>query len=251
MRGWTLIELIVSMTVLAIVMIPVAFMSKEYIYGIQHSRQIAAAEGLAKTEMAKIDNLSYNDPSLADGYDNTVFDYEGCPFNLRRTVNYVDGWGDDLKQVQVRVYPDSDAAHFLVHLITYVADIAYGAGSGGSSPGGGMADSLVVSAGNISGSRLLNVTLQNTDSGPITVDAVIATFTGVSGIKFQSVVMNAVTRWTGNSNSPTTATLSPAFTLSAGTTYSNTAFFNFSKNLGTISLIFVMSDGSQTPAYSW
>ncbi|MFH1441895.1 MAG: prepilin-type N-terminal cleavage/methylation domain-containing protein [Candidatus Omnitrophota bacterium] len=250
-RSFTLIELIMSVVIIAIVMIPVAFMSMEYIYAIQHSRQIAAAEGLAKVEMAKVNNLAYTDSTLADGYDNTTANYEGYPFNLRRTVSYVSGWSNNLKQVQVRVYPSLDATHFLVNLITYVANVTYGAGSGGTIPSGGMADSLVVTGGSISGTALQNVTLQNTSTNTITISEVIVTFTGEAGIKVQSVIMNTITRWTGNANSPRTAILSPTFTLSASTTYTNTGFFNFSKNLSTVSVVFVMSDGSQTAAYSW
>ena len=99
-QGFTLIELIMTIVVLAIVMIPLGFMSMEYMQAIVHSRGLAVAEGLVKTEMAKINNLSYSDSTLEDGDDDTTSNYEGHSYDLRRTVDYVVGSSNNLKKVQ-------------------------------------------------------------------------------------------------------------------------------------------------------
>jgi len=255
--GFTLIELIVTIVVLGLVMIPLGLMSIEYMGSIVYSRDSGVAEGLAKLEMSKVNNLAYSDASLADGYDSTTSSYEGYPYNLRRTVNYVSGWSNNLKKVQVRVYPLGDSTNSLVNLITYVADASFGKGSeGGAVARGGESDSLVASGGSISGQNLQNVTLQNTGSSAITITGVIISFTGSgpggSGIKLKTITMDSVVRWSGNASSGDTITLTTNFTLSAGTTYSNTGLFAFSKTLASVSsLVFIMSDGSQTSSYSW
>lgn len=127
-NSFTLIELIITIVVLGIVMIPVGLMSMEYVRGIAYSRDLTVIEGLAKLEMSKINNLDYNDATLANGYNNTSTNYEDYPYDLRRTVEEIGG----IKKVQVRVYLAGDGANQLINLITYLADVSFGAGSGGS-----------------------------------------------------------------------------------------------------------------------
>lgn len=249
--GFTLIELIITIIVLGIVMIPLAFMSLEYVQGIAFSRELVIAEGLAETEMAKINNLSYSDVALADGYDNTTLNYEGYGVDLNRKVDFVAGSSNNLKKVEVAIYESGTTAQ-LAKLITYVADISFGPGSGGGGVGGGEADSLVVSDGSISGTDLQNVTLQNTDPADITITGIIISFTGAGGIKLNTITMGGAEKWSGNVSSGSTITFDTNFTLTASTTYTNTGLFEFSKNLTSVtSLTFIMSDGSQTVGYSW
>jgi hypothetical protein len=122
----------VTLVVLGIVMIPVGAMSLEYMRGIVYSRELGVAEALAKIEVSKINNLAYDDPTLADGYDHTFTSYEGYAYDVRRTVSYVDQglWGTNLKKVRVRVYPSNDSNNALANFITYIADVSFGAGSG-------------------------------------------------------------------------------------------------------------------------
>lgn len=253
LRSFTLIELIITIVLMGILMIPLGIMSMEYMRGIVYVRDLGTAEGLGKIETAKINNLSYSDATLADGYDNTITNYEGYPYDLRRTVNYVAGWNNNLKQVQVRVYPSGNTTAFLANLITYIANVNFGAGSaGGAAATGNSADSLVVSGGSIAGMNLENVTLQNTGSTPITITAMLISFTGQSGIKFASVTIDGTQRWSGNASSGDSIALNTSFTLAGNTTYSNTGIFTFSKTLTSVaSLILIMDDGSQSTVYSW
>jgi len=251
-RGFTLIELIMAIVVLAIVMIPLGVISLEYMRGVVYSRELVVAEGLAKTEMAIINNLSYTDATLEDGDDDTTTNYQGYAYDLRRTVSFVPGWSNNLKQVNVRVYPTGTAVQ-VVELVTYIANVAFGHGSGGGGPGGGgEADSLVVSAGTMDGKKLKNITLENTDADTITITGVTISFAGAGGIKLKTITMNGIQRWSGTENSGSTVTLDTSFALAAGTTYPNTATFSFSKDLSSVSsLIFIMSDATETSVYSW
>ena len=233
-------------------MIPLGFMSIEYVRAIVYSRDLGVAEGLAKVEMAKINNLSYSDATLADGYDNTASNYEGYGYGLRRTVDDVAGWSGNLRQVQVRVFPSGESSLHLVNLITYVANVSYGVGSGGGAIGSGEASSLVVSGGSISGQDLQNVTLENTSVDPITITGITISFTGTPGIKFTTITMDSLERWSGTVSSGQTATFDTNFVLSASTVYANTGLFEFSKNLSSVtSLVFIMDDTSETSSYSW
>ncbi len=248
-RSFTLIELIITITLMGIVLIPLGLMSLEFTREIVYSRDIGRAEALAKLEIAKINNLSYADPSLAAGYDNTTANYEGYPYDLRRSVTA--GPVANLKQVQVRVYPAGNTTNFLANAITYIGNnIAFGAGSGGMAVG--EAGSLVVSGGNISGSQLQNVNLQNTDpANSITITGIIISFTGSGGIRLQSITMDGIQRWSGSASSGATITLTSSFTLAANTTYSNPTFLTFSRTLTSVtSLVFIMQDSTQTTSYS-
>lgn len=251
-KSFTLIEIIVTITILGIIMAPLGLMGLEYMKGIARSRDLGVAQNLAKLEMAKVNNLAYIDITLVDGYDNTTVNYEGFPYSLQRTVNYVAGSSNNLKQVQTRLYRGSDTSDLLAGLITYVASVSYGSGSGGGATGGGQSSSLVVSGGSISAKTLQNVTLQNSGASDITITGLIISFSGSGGIKFKSTTIDGSQRWSGTVNSGSTVTLDTSFTLIASTTYNNTALFTFSKNLSSVSsLVFIMSDATETSAYSW
>lgn len=252
-NAFTLIELIVTIVVLGLVLIPLGLMCGEYMGAIVYSRDSGVAENLVKTEMAKVNNLAYGDPTLATSVDSTTSNYEGYPYDLRRKVDGVSGYGSDLKEVNIWVYPPGESTNHLAHTITYLADISFGAGSqGGAVASGDEADSLAVADGSISGKNLQNVTLQNTGAADITITGVIISFTGAFGIKFKKATMDSAERWSGTKASGSTVTLDTNFTLTASTTYSNTGLFEFSKNLTSVtSLVFIMSDGSQSSSYSW
>ena len=250
-KSFTLIELIVTIVVLGMVMVPLGFMSIEYVRSIVYSRDLGIAEGLVRLEMSKINNLDYEDATLDDGYDTTTNNYEGYSLNLNRKVDYVPDTDNNLKKVEVSVY-ESGTTTQLVKLVTYVASVSFGPGSGGGAVGGGAAASLAVSDGEIDGDVLVDVTLQNTSGDPITITGVTISFTGQSGIKLRTIEIDDEEKWSGNVSSGATITLDTSFTLAANTTYEEAGLFEFSKDLTSVtSLVFIMSDGSETESYSW
>ena len=253
MRGFTLIELVITILIISLFVAGIAMIMGQVVVGLAFSGDTVKALSLARLEMSRVNNLPYSDATLADGYNVTTTNYESSVYDLNRAVDYVAGTSNNLKEVNVSVYL-TGTADILSSLTTYVADIDFGPGSGGGSPGGGgtEAGSLSASGGSISAKLLQNVTLANTSTdSTITITGVTVTFTGSSGIKLKAIRMNGTDRWTGIKSSGSTITLTSSFTLAIDTTYSNTAKFTFSKNLSSASVIFNMSDGSSTTAYSW
>lgn len=255
-HGFALIELIISIVVLGIVLIPLGLMSMEYMREIVYSRDLAAAEGLAKTEMSIVNNIPYSDATLADGYDNTTSNYAEHPYDLCRTVSFANSPTNTLKKVQVRVYPSGSTTQ-LANVITYLASVSFGTGSGGgSTSSGGQSDFLVVSAGVVSANRLHQIDMQNTDpANSITISQVIISWTNSKDSQPASLTqieMGGSTRWSGTeSTSGSTVTLTSPFTLSANTTYTNTGIFTFSQGIKSVTIIFVMSDSSTTASMIW
>ena len=250
-KGFTLIELIMTIVVLGLIMIPLGFMSMEYVRSIVYSRDLGIAEGLARVEMSKINNLAYDNNTLEDGDDDTTSSYEGYHLDLNRKVDYVPDTDYGLKKVEVSVY-ESGTTTQLVKVVSYIADVSFGPGSGGGAAGGGAAASLAVSDGEIDGDVLVDVTLQNTSGDPITITGVTISFTGQSGIKLRTIEIDDEEKWSGNASSGATITLDTSFTLTANTTYEEAGLFEFSKDLTSVtSLIFIMSDASETESYSW
>lgn len=248
-RGFSLIEFIMTITVLGLVLIPLGVMSIEFTRGLVYSRNLGAPEGLTKIEMAKVNNLAYDNLTLADGYDNTTVNYEGYPYDLRRTVNYVSGSGNLLKNVQLRVYLAGKTTNPLVNAITYKADVSFGAGSAGGTPGYAQANALEVSGGSIVGKQLKDVTLANVDpTASITITGMTITFTGAAG-SVTKVTIGGTVKWSGSASSPATIILSSPFDLFSNFTY--TLLIDFDKHPSSVTLVFVMAGGSQTVSYSW
>ncbi|MBI4335522.1 MAG: prepilin-type N-terminal cleavage/methylation domain-containing protein [Candidatus Omnitrophica bacterium] len=248
-KGFTLVEIIITIVIWSVLILSVAFMAKEHIIGAQAAADISVAYNLARLEMSKVNSLTYSDATLADGYNNTTTGYEAYRYDLNRTVNYVSGSGNNIKKVAVTVY-EPGSSRRLAGLVTYIADVSSGPGSGGGSAG--EADSLAVSGGSVSGKNLEDITLINTSLSAITITGVTISFTGQGGIKLQKITMDGTERWEGNESSGGTVTLDTAFTLQANTTYTNTGLFEFKKNLTSVTgLVFIMSDGTETGGYTW
>ncbi len=253
MRGFTLIELVVTILIISLFVAGIAMIMGQVVVDLAFSGDTVKALSLARLEMSKVNNLSYSDSTLADGYDITTTNYEGSAYDLNRTVDYVIGTSNDLKEVNVLVYP-TGTTDILSGLTTYVADIAFGPGSGGNGPEGGGVESasLSVSGGTVKKKDLKDVTLTNTSTdSTITITGATATFTGSPGIKLKKIRINGTDRWSGNENSGSTITLTSSFTLAIDTNYNKTAKFSFKKNLSSVTIVFHMSDGSSTTAYSW
>lgn len=130
--SFTLIEIIITIVLVGLALIPLSIMALEYVRGTFYSRDLGVVEGLAKDELSKVNSLSFNDPTLADGYNNITGNYQGYPFDLQRSVNIVPGMNNALKQVQVRIYPAGDLSRQLINITTFVASTSFGPGSGGN-----------------------------------------------------------------------------------------------------------------------
>ena len=254
--GFTLIEIIITIVVIAIFVSGAALVFHQIIEGSMFSGDLIEGLNLARREMSKVINLAYGDATLDDGYDTTTTNYDSSGYDLNRKVDIVAGTSDNLKKVEVTVYP-TGKTNQLVKLATYVADVSFGPGSGGAAPGSGQeADSLTVSGGTISGKKLQNIDMENTDAtDDITLSQVTVSWTNsnpANPASLTTIEMDSSTRWSGSeATSGTTIALTSTFTLSAATSYNNTGKFTFSQNVSSVTLTFIMSDASSTSGYSW
>ncbi len=255
-KGFTLIEVITSVVVIAIVMIPVTLISMEYVRSAAYADSLTMATNLVRMEMAVVNNLNYSNPTLADGYDNTSANYSGYKYDLRRTVNFVPGTANNVKSVRIRVYPNGSAEQ-LMETATYVMDIQYGMGSAGGTAGD-EAVSFLASGGTLTRSALSGVVLQNTRlTGNITVTGVVITPTinkTISGITMggESHLSTSVSL---PANTATTVNFTKNFFMNSNILYSGadggTFSFNSTNVTHTITIQFIFYDGTQSAPYSW
>lgn len=123
-RGFTLIELIMTIIVMGIVAIPLSLMITEHVRSVFVLRDLTMARNLAQFEMERVNNMNYAN-ILSASFPN----YQGYNYNVTRTVTYVQGDGasvESLKRIRVDV-TKSGQTNVLVSVITYVAgNISYG-----------------------------------------------------------------------------------------------------------------------------
>jgi len=247
--GFTLIELIITICLLGIVLIPLGIISIELMRTLVNTRDSGVAEGLARTEMAKVNNIPY--ASLAS---TTITSYDGYPYDLYRTVNVVSGFSDNLKQVQIKIFPAGNTKDLLINEISYAGSFAlFGAGT---APASGMANSAVLSSGFVvnTGSRALNgVVMSNIGSGLIMVTRVSTSFTGAGLLRITGIRMAGQLLWSGSVANTLNTTLTSAFSLAAGGVRTRTPLLIFNnRNLTSVTAwVFTMSDGTQSVSYGW
>ena len=123
-KGFTLIELIMTIVVIAIIAIPLALLVMEHLSSTLRSEDYTMAVNLARFEMENIKNLNY--ANIVSG---SFPNYQGYSFDITRTISFAQGSGatpESLKLVQVDVNRSGSAA-ILFTLKTYIAqNVAYG-----------------------------------------------------------------------------------------------------------------------------
>ncbi len=128
-KGFTLIELMMTIVVVGIISVPVALLINQEIKSVFISQDSTMARNLARVEMEKVNNMAIL--SYANIASTNFSNYEGYDYNVNRTVAYVPGKGNDttpesLKEITVTV-TKSNSTETLSTLITYIAkNISYG-----------------------------------------------------------------------------------------------------------------------------
>ncbi|MFH1762442.1 MAG: prepilin-type N-terminal cleavage/methylation domain-containing protein, partial [bacterium] len=133
-KGFTLIELIISIVLMGIIISTIALTYNQLLKGIVKNIQISKAIGLSKTEISIVNNTAYDDPALANGYNNTITDYLGSGYDLNRSVSYVSGndaSAESLKKVTVKVFPAGSTSALISSNIYLAKNVTIGKGSGG------------------------------------------------------------------------------------------------------------------------
>lgn len=122
--GFSLIELIMTIVVMSIVSVPLSLLIGAHLESVFVSEDEAMAQNLARFEMEKVNNMNYANVTSAN-----FSNYQGYPYDLVRTVSYVQGNGataESLKKITVDV-TKSNGTNVIAGLITYLAkNVVYG-----------------------------------------------------------------------------------------------------------------------------
>jgi len=125
-KGFTLIELVMTIVIMGIVAVPLSLFIAEQVEDVFYSEGLTEAVNLARCEMEVVSNTAYAD--LATG--TTVLNnYRGYNYNLTKAISYVyggDATAESLKQVVITV-TRSGSAVTLSRIVTYIAkNVTYG-----------------------------------------------------------------------------------------------------------------------------
>lgn len=123
-KGFTLIEVIMTIIVVTIVAIPLSLLLSQHVRSAFQSESLTIARQLARLEMEKVNNTGY--PAITSA---NFPNYEGYDYNLDRIVTYAygdTGSAESLKKIMVKVAKSGDSK-VLINLVTYIAkNIVYG-----------------------------------------------------------------------------------------------------------------------------
>ena len=141
-RGLTLVELVITISLAAILGIPVGLLLSEHLTSALGARDVTVATNLARREMEYVDSLNDNasGPFFSSALVVTTWDfpsYQGYPYTLRRVVTCLLGnctstslTSQGVKRITVTVYKPSATdpfAQLLATLITYrTKHVAFG-----------------------------------------------------------------------------------------------------------------------------
>ena len=117
-RGFTLVELIMTIVVIGVVAIPISVALNEHVQSVFASGDITMANNLARFDLAQMNNTAY--ASIVSA---TLNNYQGYSYNLIRTVTFVNGTGataESTVQITDQV-TKAGSATVLASLTTYIS----------------------------------------------------------------------------------------------------------------------------------
>jgi len=258
-KGFTLIEVIVTILVAAIAIIPASLICMKAVQAAAEGDAWTMASNLARRELGIVSALPFTDASLNVGT-YSFPGYLGYKYDLTRVVSVVAGTGN-LKQVAVNVYPAGSTSKCL-ELDTYVINnVTTGLGTGGGSvsPEGNYLTASTGTYSNITHTWTITSMTNSSANGAITIMQVSIWRSAGASFNLTSATMDATTVWTGSLTIPTSQPVSPNVVLTAsciigpsGTVTSNTFVFNASINTGqTIYIKYRMYDGTDSATFSY
>lgn len=127
-KGFTLIELIISIVIAAIIIIVVANGYRQIVEAVARSSDLAKAVNLSEREFSMINSISYSDATLANGYNNLSSNYQSSGYDLRRQVSYdagTDATTQSLKRITVTIYRSGSATPILTVVTLRTKNVTY------------------------------------------------------------------------------------------------------------------------------
>jgi len=116
-RGFTLIELIMTIVVVGIVALPISITLAKHVQSVFLSQDLTMANNLARFDLAQMNNTAYASIISA-----TINNYQTYPYTLTRTVTFVNGTAlttESTVKITAEVTA-SGSATVLAKLVTYI-----------------------------------------------------------------------------------------------------------------------------------
>ena len=128
-KGFTLIELIVSIVIAGIILVSFAASYRQIMMGLVYDSDISKAVALSQLEFSIANSISYTDATLAGGYNTLTSNYQGSGYDVRRQVSY--DFGSDvttqsLKRIIITVYRSGSAAEIMKTATLRAKNVTYG-----------------------------------------------------------------------------------------------------------------------------
>lgn len=128
-RAYTLIEIIISIVILGIVIIPIAAGYQQITIGVIKSSDLSKAVRLSELEFSIINTIPYNHATLAGGYNNLTANYQNSGYDLRRQVTYEAGSDvttQSLKGITVTIYKGGSTTPIISTKTLRAKNVTYG-----------------------------------------------------------------------------------------------------------------------------
>jgi prepilin-type N-terminal cleavage/methylation domain-containing protein len=117
-KGFTLIELIMTIVVVGIAALPISITLAKHVQSVFLSQDMTMATNLARFDLAQMNNTAY-----ASVVSVTLNNYQGYPYTLTRTVSFINGTALTVEStIKVTAQVSSPgSAVVLAKLVTYIS----------------------------------------------------------------------------------------------------------------------------------
>lgn len=183
-RGFTLLEVIVSIVLIAIIMIPLGLISIEYVRSIAYADTLTQASNLARLELARVNSLPFGSVPIVTDQIQSYPAY--ASFDVKRTVISINS---NAKRVIVRVFRQGSLDR-LIELTTYIGNVLFGTGSAGGGLGN-EGDYFLATGGSFTTAYVHRVSFRNRPPNPAMPSKGNIT---VVGVKLMSDITRTLTR---------------------------------------------------------